>query len=42
MLVQLESKNEAEDLFLRQLGEDVDQASQNLKRAQDRQKKYAH
>ena len=41
MLIQMETKNEAADLFLRQLAEDVDQAIQNLKKAQDRQKRYA-
>ena len=41
MLIQIETKNEAADSFLRQLAEDVDQAIQNLKKAQDRQKKYA-
>ena len=37
----METKNEAADSFLRQLAEDVDQALQNMKKAQDRQKKYA-
>ena len=41
MLSQVESKNEAADLFLRQLEEDVAQAISNLKRAQDKQKDYA-
>ena len=41
MLIQVETKNEAADSFLRQLAEDVDQALQNMKKAQDRQKKYA-
>ena len=35
------SKNAAADAFLRQLEEDVTQALENLRRAQDRQKKYA-
>ena len=38
---QVESKNEAANSFLRQLEEDVAQALQNLRRAQDRQKEYA-
>ena len=41
MVIQVETKNEAANSFLRQLAEDVDQALQNLKKAQDRQKKYA-
>ena len=41
ILIQMETKNEAADSFPRQLAEDVDQAIQNLKKAQDRQKRYA-
>ena len=41
LLSQVESKNEAANLFLRQLEEDVAQALLNLKRAQERQKNYA-
>ena len=37
----METKNEAANSFLRQLAEDMDQALQNLNKAQDRQKKYA-
>ena len=37
----MEMKNEVADSFLRQLTQDVDQAIQNLKKAQDRQKRYA-
>ena len=42
MLLQVEPKNEATDSFFRQLYEDVDQAIQNSKRAQDRQRTYAY
>ena len=41
LVSQVESRNEAADSFLRQLEEDVAQALQNLRRAQDRQKEYA-
>ena len=41
MLIQVETKNEAADSFLRQLSEDLDQAKKNLQKVQDRQKKYA-
>ena len=41
LLSQVESKNVAADAFLRQLEEDVTHALENLKRAQDRQKRYA-
>ena len=41
MLIQVDTKNEAADSFLRQLSEDLDQAKLNLQKAQDRQKKYA-
>ena len=40
LVSQVESRNEAADSFLRQLEEDVAQALQNLRRAQDRQKEY--
>ena len=41
LVSQVESRNEAADSFLQQLEEDVAQALQNLRRAQDRQKEYA-
>ena len=41
LLSQVESKNAAADAFLWQLEEDVTHALENLKRAQDRQKRYA-
>ena len=41
LLSQAESKNEAPDSFLHQLEEDVAQALENFKRAQERQKTYA-
>ena len=37
----METKNEAADSFLEQLHQDVDQAVQNLRQAQERQKRYA-
>ena len=42
LLSQVESKNEAANSFLHQLEEDVAQALENLKRAQERQKTYAN
>ena len=41
LVVQVETKNEAADSFLEQLHQDVDQAVQNLRQAQERQKRYA-
>ena len=41
LLSQVESKNAATDVFLRQLEEDVAHTLENLQKAQDRQKKYA-
>ena len=41
LLSQVESKNAAADAFLRQLEEDVTQAVEQLKKAQEQQKKYA-
>ena len=35
-LIQVDTKNEVADSFLRQLSEDLDQAKQNLQKAQDR------
>ena len=40
LVSQMESRNEAANSFLRHLEEDVAQALQNLRRAQDRQKEY--
>ena len=40
-LIQVDTKNEAADSFLRRMSEDLDQAKQNLQKAQDRQKTYA-
>ena len=41
LLIQVETKNEAADEFIGQLCKDVDHAIQNLRNAQERQKKYA-
>ena len=40
LLIQAETKNEAVDEFIEQLYKDVNQAIQNLRKAQERQKKY--
>ena len=41
LLIKMETKNESADKFIEQLQEDVDQAIQNLRNAQEKQKKYA-
>ena len=41
LVVQVETKNEGADSFLEQLHQDVDQAIQNLRQAQEKQKRYA-